>query len=109
VPAEEAGQRPRAQSRGLVRSHASHLLSHPSQLRRTLRPMSGSVRERRPGVWELRPYLGRDPLRSRADRALLRTIHQPSGWPGFDPGCCPTDRRPGGGTRHHARAGTRVG
>jgi hypothetical protein len=24
--------------------------------------MSGSVRERRPGVWELRPYLGRDPL-----------------------------------------------
>lgn len=24
--------------------------------------MAGSVRERRPGVWELRPYLGRDPL-----------------------------------------------
>jgi hypothetical protein len=24
--------------------------------------MAGSVRRRRPGVWELRPYLGRDPL-----------------------------------------------
>jgi integrase len=24
--------------------------------------MAGSVRQRRPGVWELRPYLGRDPL-----------------------------------------------
>jgi hypothetical protein len=35
-------------------------------------------------------------------------IHRSSGWLGFDPECT-QQRRPSGGTRHHARAGARSG
>jgi hypothetical protein len=38
--------------------------------------MSWSVRERRPGVWELRPYLGRDPLTGKK-RYASRVVRPP--------------------------------
>jgi integrase len=40
----------------------------------TFRPKSGSLREKSPGVWEIRVALGRDPLTG-SYRSVSRTIH----------------------------------
>jgi hypothetical protein len=46
-------------------------LSHPL---RPLRTMRGGLRERRPGVWEVRAESGRDPLTGRR-RQISKTVH----------------------------------
>src|ERR1700676_1359203 len=51
----DAGQRPKLCS--ALDGAMLHPNSHPNKLEGTV---AGSMRERRPGAWELRVYLGRD-------------------------------------------------